>query len=134
MQSVTQRFSYFRNVCDKLNAPKFPKALGSLHLNNFRTYSNTDIHSLKVKSLSPSFFTRLIVFQFIRLTQPTTSPNPSLVRRGMINDYCNEPTCRPHCGRGIPASTIGRTISLPQCGSVKISGLLGNSKLSKAEL
>ena len=41
----------------------------------------------------------------------------------------DEPTRRPHCGRGIPAVTlIGRRISRPQWGSVRLCGLVGNSK------
>ena len=58
--------------------------------------------------------------------QPTTSPNRSLVRRGMI--YCNALTRHPRGGRDIPALTIEKRISLPQRGTVRITGLVGNSK------
>ena len=45
------------------------------------------------------------------------------------DDYCDELTRRAHCRKGIPASIlIGKGISLPQCGSEHISGLVGNSK------
>ena len=50
------------------------------------------------------------------------------------NEYCHEPTRRPRCGKGISASiSIGKRISLPQCGSVHIRGLVRNSKLCKGE-
>ena len=60
------------------NVPKFPKALGSLHLYNFRTYSNTELHALKVDSLSPSLFTRSIVSHLFHLTQPTKTDKPTI--------------------------------------------------------